>query len=279
MGTSVAQRHKAIAAKINTAHRAAYGNAKKPMEHAAECGRLLLKAKNELVEHGGWLPWLEENTEISERQCQRYMRLAQNWAEIESKNDVTSYLGIDDALKLIAKPRTKPAAPEPETEAERNARIEGLLSENPGYHLDKVHDEGAVTIAPDDGEAPKPKLVLQYPEPEVTRVFVIEPDDNAEQPRHIAGFQAALDHARNGYAAAVRLFLDLDLDAEEKAVVGFLREIGRERQARRASTLPQAGRSEVRADDITSETSDDFPEIPTELDRRRSLGGPRYGEV
>jgi hypothetical protein len=79
-----------LVAKINSAHRQAFGNAKKAMEYAAECGRLLVEAKA-LVEHGEWLPWLEAHTEVSPRQCQRYMRLAENWAEIEAKNDATSY--------------------------------------------------------------------------------------------------------------------------------------------------------------------------------------------
>jgi hypothetical protein len=53
-----------LAIKINVAHRAAYGNAQKALESAAECGRLLLEAK-ELVEHGEWLPGLEAHTEVS----------------------------------------------------------------------------------------------------------------------------------------------------------------------------------------------------------------------
>lgn len=39
---------------------------------------------------------------------------------------------------------------------------------------------------------------------------------------------------------------------------------------KRASTLPQDGRSEVPVDDPTSEPSDDFPEIPACLDRRHA---------
>ena len=35
----------AIAIKINAAHRAAFGNAKKAMEYAAECGQLLLERR------------------------------------------------------------------------------------------------------------------------------------------------------------------------------------------------------------------------------------------
>jgi hypothetical protein len=94
------------AAKINAAHRAAYGNAGKAIEKAAECGRLLIQAKT-AVGHGGWLPWLEAKTEVSPRQCQRYMQLADRWDEI--KYDAETHLTLTDALKSLAKPKAEAA--------------------------------------------------------------------------------------------------------------------------------------------------------------------------
>ena len=84
------------AAKINAAHHAAYGNAQKAIEKAAECGRLLIEAKA-AVGHGDWLPWLAANTEISPRQCQRYMQLAERWGEV--KYDAKTHLTLTDAIK------------------------------------------------------------------------------------------------------------------------------------------------------------------------------------
>ena len=121
-----------LAIKINAAHRTACVNARKSMEYAAECGRLLIEAK-ELVEHGEWLPWLEAHTEVSPRQSQRYMRLAENWAEIEPKATAESYLGIDGALRLLAKPK---ATPKPVTTVEYIVNgDEADEEETPGHHL------------------------------------------------------------------------------------------------------------------------------------------------
>ena len=115
-----------LAVRINREQAAAYGSARKAVEHAAECGRLLLNAK-ELVEHGEWLPWLEANTEVSPRQSQNYMKLAGNWGEIESKYEPSSHLTLTGALKLIAKPKAKP---EPHDEPES------------GWHVIMLHTIG-----------------------------------------------------------------------------------------------------------------------------------------
>lgn len=121
MGTAVVAAKK-LATQINTAHRAAVSNAQKvfeysdkSMEYAAECGRLLLRAK-EGVPHGEWLPWIEANLEFEERQAQKYMRVAKNWEAIEAakaKSEPGTYFGsINGALRLIAKPQPEPKSGE-----------------------------------------------------------------------------------------------------------------------------------------------------------------------
>lgn len=90
-----------LAIEINAEHRAAHGAAEKALEHAAECGRRLLEAKA-LLPHGKWLPWLETNTEVVPRQSQKYMRLAENWNEIEPQANSGSHLSINRALEAIA---------------------------------------------------------------------------------------------------------------------------------------------------------------------------------
>ena len=97
----------ALAAEIEAAHQAAYGAARTALEHAAECGRLLLEAKA-AVGHGGWLPWLEANTSVSARQSQKYMRLAANWSEIEGKCGRSSHLTLTAAVALLAEPKGEP---------------------------------------------------------------------------------------------------------------------------------------------------------------------------
>jgi hypothetical protein len=101
MDALVSNRLPILAAEINAEHLAAHEAAESALEHAAQCGRLLLEA-NELLPHGEWLAWLEANTKVVPRQSQKYMRLAQNWDGIEEKRTAGSHLSINDALGLIA---------------------------------------------------------------------------------------------------------------------------------------------------------------------------------
>ena len=96
-----------LVVQINTAYRAARGKAEETVLACVECGRLLIEAK-EVVGHGGWLAWVEANTEVGARQCQTYMQLAKGWPEIESNTSPDSHLTIRDALKLLAPPKPKP---------------------------------------------------------------------------------------------------------------------------------------------------------------------------
>ena len=62
-------------------------------------GQRLIEAKA-MLPHGEWLPWLTEQVEFSERQAQRFMRLAQEWANPTALSD----LGATKALALLALP-------------------------------------------------------------------------------------------------------------------------------------------------------------------------------
>ena len=62
-------------------------------------GQRLLEAKT-ILPHGEWLPWLTEQVEFSERQAQRFMKLAQEWANPTALSD----LGATKALALLALP-------------------------------------------------------------------------------------------------------------------------------------------------------------------------------
>jgi hypothetical protein len=97
-----------LAAGIIAAHQAAHLAAQTALRDAAECGRLLIEAKA-LVGHGNWLPWLEQNTTVSARQSQKYMRVAQRWDELEAKTNQSSHLTLSEAVKLLADPKDEPA--------------------------------------------------------------------------------------------------------------------------------------------------------------------------
>ena len=62
-------------------------------------GQRLLEAKA-MLPHGEWLPWLTERVEFSERQAQRFMKLAQEWSNPTALSD----LGATKALALLALP-------------------------------------------------------------------------------------------------------------------------------------------------------------------------------
>jgi hypothetical protein len=90
----------AVAKRINDHHSQATRHATTAIEHARQAGELLNQAKA-LVAHGQWIGWLSDNCDVSPRQAQRYMKVANNWLAI-TKNDAASYLTIDDALSLTS---------------------------------------------------------------------------------------------------------------------------------------------------------------------------------
>jgi Protein of unknown function (DUF3102) len=74
-------------------------------EHAINAGRLLIEAKAQL-EHGQWLPWLQEHCQVSERTARPYMRLARHAAELEANRQRDAGLTVRGAIELLA-PRVR----------------------------------------------------------------------------------------------------------------------------------------------------------------------------
>jgi Protein of unknown function (DUF3102) len=95
-----------LAATISDHIDAANAAVHRGLEHAIAAGALLIEAK-ELVAHGEWLPWLQANCRVSERQARTYMRLARHRHRLESA--VTADLTIAAAEALVGKP--KPECP------------------------------------------------------------------------------------------------------------------------------------------------------------------------
>ncbi len=65
--------------------------------YAKEAGDRLLKVKESLG-HGQWLPWLQKNFDGAPRTAQAYMRIANNWNELQQKRSSASHLSIRGAL-------------------------------------------------------------------------------------------------------------------------------------------------------------------------------------
>lgn len=72
------------------------------MERAIHIGRLLSEAK-ELVKHGEWGKWVEDNCNFSERTAQNFMRLHSKYPEL-SKAQPVADLTYKKALALLAEP-------------------------------------------------------------------------------------------------------------------------------------------------------------------------------
>jgi hypothetical protein len=87
-----------LAAEIRIELEAAGKSLMKAVEHAIAAGELLIEAKKQ-VRHGEWLPWLDENVEISERTAQAYMKLARAPGEIRA---ALRLLPLRDALAATA---------------------------------------------------------------------------------------------------------------------------------------------------------------------------------
>ncbi|MET3135666.1 hypothetical protein AAKU61_000004 [Undibacterium sp. GrIS 1.2] len=84
-----------IASEINAHHQAATSKANEAINHAKDAGDLLLEVKKALP-HGQFSQWMDENIQVSTRQAQRYMAVAQGKPvpirELATKNDTVSYL-------------------------------------------------------------------------------------------------------------------------------------------------------------------------------------------
>lgn len=88
-----------LASKINLAHDSACRAAATALEHARDCGMLLIQAKAD-IGHGGFLAWLKSNCRVKERQARNYMTVAANWATI-IKSAPDAEMTVKGALQLI----------------------------------------------------------------------------------------------------------------------------------------------------------------------------------
>lgn len=112
--------------QINLEYRLAQNKAGEAVQHAINCGLMLLQVKASLA-HGQWLPWLESQQqegklEIAQRTVHKYMRIASNSPREATLLEATS---IRAALELLTEDKTasdQQAGLELETANERKAR-------------------------------------------------------------------------------------------------------------------------------------------------------------
>ena len=105
--------------------------------YGIEIGRRLTEAK-EMVNHGEWLPFLEQQTDFSQPTASRFMRLYKEYGAdqnslfgAESKYSSLNNLSISNALKLLALPEEEREefAAEHDLENKSTREVEDLIRE------------------------------------------------------------------------------------------------------------------------------------------------------
>jgi Protein of unknown function (DUF3102) len=113
-----------LAQAIDREHAAAIGSARCAIEHAVECGRLLIQAKAQ-VAHGEWLPWIEANTTVHPRTAQVYMRLARELPKLSEANaNRVAHLTIREAIVAVSQHTASIAALPPQRQHQLIERAE-----------------------------------------------------------------------------------------------------------------------------------------------------------
>lgn len=147
---------KQLQTAINREHEFVRQSAKDMVQHALNCGNLLMQAK-ERVPHGGWAAWVDANFKGSEWVARKYMQLARE--EQANRGRVTDMDSIRAALRSIASPRqqsSEPASPKLDPASDAGKMLGGARAlaragdENFGEEraIDAVVDADVVELPP-----------------------------------------------------------------------------------------------------------------------------------
>ncbi len=165
-----------------------------------EIGRRLVEAK-ELLEHGEWLPWLERETQISDRSAARYMQVFREYGAAQqslfgpvANSPMLSNLSISNALRLLALP-----------EEER----ESFAEEHDAEHMTAREVEELVKARTAEIEAEKDRA-------ERERVAAETAKDEAEKEAQTA--QRALGMARDKIRDLEARPVPVAVERDEKAI-------------------------------------------------------------
>lgn len=93
----------ALAARANAEHHAYETTQTAALAHAIAAGDALNAAK-ERVGHGGWLAWVDEHCDFTDRTAARYMRIARNKTRVSDLDSVRAALDVLTAPRLVDVP-------------------------------------------------------------------------------------------------------------------------------------------------------------------------------
>jgi hypothetical protein len=111
-------------------------------QRAINIGKRLLRAKEIVQQDGKWTEWLPANTNIDERQAQRYMLIALNEQKLLAKGDLKG-LTMTGAIKLIEQAKN----PEDREPSARNGKgprkkpVDNGIEKNPLGILKQAWDK------------------------------------------------------------------------------------------------------------------------------------------
>lgn len=106
-----------LAGRIKSAHKSITEHARNIIDRAIEAGDALNQAKVKL-DHGQWLAWLKTNCELSERNAQIYMQLANAKPKLKSA-EAADLNTLADALRFIQISEVAPATTRAVSEGNR----------------------------------------------------------------------------------------------------------------------------------------------------------------
>ena len=91
--------------EITSLHDLAMKESQSAVLRAIRIGELLTEQKTEL-QHGEWIPWVEENLPFGREQSARYMRIYSN-RDVLANVTCMSHLPMNQAIQMLATPKPK----------------------------------------------------------------------------------------------------------------------------------------------------------------------------
>lgn len=99
-----------LSTQVKIIHREILVSAKDTVMRAISAGKLLLSVK-ELLPHGHFEKYVDENLDLGSRTARRYMELNEKWPLIEKELGPDAYVSTIDGCLKIVKPPSKPKRP------------------------------------------------------------------------------------------------------------------------------------------------------------------------
>jgi len=91
-----------IAQQVNDEYSKMTGDMARAVQRAIRIGEMLTEAKAQ-VQHGGWIPWIEENLVFGRREASRYIKVYANGTRVSHLDS------LREAVALLAEPKDDPA--------------------------------------------------------------------------------------------------------------------------------------------------------------------------